>query len=289
MVSLTRGLSERLVGRRAIYLCILLAVTVPMIWQISFKELASPMVRDVFDTVAELPPEARVILVFDFDPGTEPEIKPMVDAFSRHLCLKGAKLYCLTLWPTGLVEIDKTIRDVIKLEFPEYHYGVDYINLGFVSGNEGIIALSLSDFQKAFPTDAHNIPTHDWERLPIMQWAEEIQSFDLIVVCSGGYPGLREWIQYAAVPAAVPIVGGNVAVGTPELFPFVPEQCVGFLAGLKGAAEYEQLLLERYPQLERADCRVALERMGPQTVAHLAIIFFILLGNTLHLLRNRKV
>ncbi len=289
MVSLYRKATERLPGRRAIYICILMAVTVPMIWRISFKEHASPMVWDVFDTVDDLHTDARVLLIFDFDPGTEPEIKPMSDAFVRHLCLKNAKLYCLTLWPTGPGEIDKAIREVVTPEFPEYRYGADYINLGFVSGNEGIIAVALTDFGKAFPTDAHNISTSDTERLPIMRWVENLRSFDLIVDCSGGYPGLQEWIQYAAVPGGVPIVGGTVAVGSTDLFPYVPDQCVGLLAGLKGAAEYEQLLLERYPQLDRSECRAALERMGPQTVAHLAIIVFILLGNAIHLTRRRRV
>jgi len=287
MVTL-RVKSEKLLGRRLIYLSILLAVTIPMIWRISFKERASSMVRDVFTAIESLPPGARVLVVYDFDPGTEPEIKPMADAFTRHLCLKGAKLYWATLWPTGPVQIDKTIRDVLKPEFPDYRYGVDYVNLGYVSGNEGVIALALTDFRKAFVTDAHNIPTSDSERLPIMQLARNIRSFNLIVDCSGGYPGLQEWIQYAAVPGRVTLLGGSVAVGTPELFPYVPEQCLGFLAGIKGAAEYEQLLLERYPQLDRPQCRVALERMGPQTVAHLAIIFFILLGNGLHLLRRGR-
>ena len=36
----------------------------------------------------------------------------MTDAFARHLCLKQAKLFCLTLWPTGPVEIDKAIRNM---------------------------------------------------------------------------------------------------------------------------------------------------------------------------------
>jgi len=288
MVSLAELARERLAGRRLIYLCILLSVTVPMIWKISFKEHASPMVKNVFDQVESLPPGARVLLVFDFDPGTEPEIKPMSDAFTRHLCLKGAKLYCLTLWPTGPVEIDKVIRNVLTPEFPDYYYGADYINLGFVSGDEAIIAVALTSFQKAFPTDAHNISTSDTKRLPIMKWVENIRSFNLIIECSGGYPGLPEWIRYAAVPGGVPIVGGSVAVGTPELFPYVPDQCVGLLAGLKGAAEYEQLLLERYPLLERPECRVALDRMGPQTVAHLAIILFIIIGNGIYLSQKRR-
>jgi hypothetical protein len=275
-------------GRRVIYLCMLLAVSVPMIWRISFREHASPMVRDIYDAVESLSPGARVLLVYDFDPASEPEIKPMTDAFARHLCLKGARLFCLTLWPTGPVEIDKAIRQILLPEFPDLAYGVDYVNLGFMSGNEGVIAVALTDFKKAFSTDTHNLSTYDSKRLPIMAGVENLASFALVVDCSAGYPGLREWIQYGTLPAGVPIVGGSVAVGSPEIFPYIPGQCLGILAGLKGAAEYEQLLLEHYPQLDRQECRAALERMGPQTAAHLVIIALILTGNAIHLLRRRR-
>jgi hypothetical protein len=275
-------------SRRLVYLGMLLAVIVPMVWQISFKEHASPMVRDVFDAVAGLPPEAKVLIAFDFDPASEPEIKPMGDAFVRHLCQMGAKLYCLTLWPTGPAEINLTIREIIEPEFPEYVYGRDFVNLGFMSGGEGTITVAATDIKKAFSADAHNVSTSDGEKLPIMQRVENLESFDLIINLSAGYPGLQEWVQYGANPTGRPIVGGSVAVGSPELLPFVPDQCIGFLAGLKGAAEYEQLLLEEYPQLDRPECRAALERMGPQTVAHLFIILLILIGNGIHLRRKRK-
>jgi hypothetical protein len=288
MVSLYQQAISHVSVRRLIYLGMLLAVTVPMIWRITFKEHASPMVRDVFNAVESLSPGARVLLVYDFDPASEPEIEPMTDAFARHLCLKQALLYCVTLFPTGPVEIQEAIRDILRPEFPELRYGIDYVNLGYMSGNEGVIAVALTDFKKAFSTDAHNVSSYDTERLPIMEAVDNIASFQLIVDCSAGYPGLREWIQYAAVPAGVPITGGSVAVGSPEIFPYIPEQCLGILAGLKGAAEYEQLLVENYPQLDRPECRAALERMGPQTVAHLMIIMLILLGNVLHLVRSRR-
>jgi len=288
MVWLSRPSIRALTSRRLIYLGVLLAVAAPMIWGVSFKEHASPMVRDVYATVEALPSESRVLLVFDFDPASAPEIRPMTNAFTRHLSLKQAKLFCLTLWPTGPVEIQKAFNQILEPEFPGHHYGVDYVNLGYLSGGEGVIAVALTDFKKAFSNDTHNISTYDAERLPIMESVDNLSSFDLIVDASAGYPGLIEWIQYGAAPSGVPIVGGSVSVGSPELFPYIPDQCVGILTGLKGAAEYEQLLLEQYPQLDRPECRAALQRMGPQTVAHLVIILLILLGNVLHFMNRRR-
>jgi hypothetical protein len=121
-----------------------------------------------------------------------------------------------------------------------------------------------------------------------MDGIDNLRNMDLIVNVAAGYPGLREWIQYAAVPGRIPIIGGSVAVKSPELFPYVPRQCRGLLAGLKGAAEYEQLLIERYPQLDRPEGRAALERMGPQTVAHLVVMALIVVGNAAYLGQRRR-
>jgi RES domain-containing protein len=274
--------------RRFIYLCMLVAVAVPMIWRVTFRERPSPMVRNVFALVEALPPESRVLLVYDYDSAAQPEMKPMADAFSRHLALKRAKLILLTLWPLGQSEIDLSVRTVLQPEFPDYQYGVDFVNLGYMSGNEGVIAISLTDLKKGIPTDVHNISTSDMKRLPVLRGVDNLRNLDLIVEVAAGYPGLREWIQYASVPGRIPIVGGSAAVKSPELFPYVPSQCIGLLAGIKGAAEYEQMLIERYPQFDRPECRTALERMGPQTVAHLMVMVLIVLGNAAHLAERKE-
>ena len=49
--------------RRAIYLLVLIAVSVPLVWRITFRERPSPMVRDIFAAIDALPPGARVLLV----------------------------------------------------------------------------------------------------------------------------------------------------------------------------------------------------------------------------------
>jgi hypothetical protein len=67
-------------------------------------------------------------------------------------------------------------------------------------------------------------------------------------------------------------------VEAPLLYPYYPKQLLGLMGGLQGAAEYEAALVLAYPQYE-ATSTEAIQRMGPQTVAHLVIILFIVLGN----------
>jgi hypothetical protein len=50
------------------------------------------------------------------------------------------------------------------------------------------------------------------------------------------------------------------------------------MGGLLGAAEYEAMLVDRYPHFAEA-AQTALIRMFPQTVAHLVIVGFVVIGN----------
>jgi hypothetical protein len=76
-------------------------------------------------------------------------------------------------------------------------------------------------------------------------------------------------------------------VQAPQLYPYVPDQMIGLLAALKGAAEYEAALAEKYPQFQDPKRSPARGRMGPQLFAHLLIIALILLGNLVHLTKRR--
>ena len=82
------------------------------------------------------------------------------------------------------------------------------------------------------------------------------------------------------MPDAFKFVAGTTGVQSSQLLPYYPKQMEGMLIAIKGAAEYEMLVTEKYPVARSAD-RLALgrERMGPQFVAHLLLIGLIVLGN----------
>jgi len=58
------------------------------------------------------------------------------------------------------------------------------------------------------------------------------------------------------------------------------------MGGTKGASEYESLLREGYPAFKDSPGR-ALRMMGPQTVAHIVFLAFIIIGNIAYF-RTRK-
>jgi hypothetical protein len=270
--------------RRWIFLFIGLSVLLPMLVHLQCVQIPSPIVRGIFDKIEALPPGSRVLLSFDYGPSTVPEIQPMVDAIIRHCVERRLKIYTMALWATGQNILTSTIDGVIKVEYPDLVYGADYVNFGYKAGNQGVINVIVSDFKKMFPSDALGTPTVN---IPMMQDVRSLKNLDLIVSFGGGFPGIKEWVLFAGDLANVPVAGGCTAVSAPLLYPYYPHQLVGLMGGIKGAAEYEAALAATHPQLKPIRMR-GIEMMGPQTVAHVVIMVFIIIGNVAYFMTRGK-
>ncbi|MCA9028038.1 MAG: hypothetical protein KDA86_22700 [Planctomycetaceae bacterium] len=271
--------------RRWIFLLMLIAVGLPILRGWQFPERPSPMVQSVFDAIESLPEGSQVWMAYDYDPGSQGELHPMALAFTRHCALKKLKMYYMTLWPQGPPMIQKNV-DVLRNEFPDLQYGVDYVNLGYRPGYEGPIKLAVTDLRKTIAADVDGKSLND---LPMTKGLKNIQNVDLIINVSAGYPGTKEWVLYAATPYNISSVAGCTGVQAPYLYPYVPQQLNGLLGAIKGAAEYEFLLLEAYPQLrENPEAQEALRRMGPQLLAHLVLIALIVIGNVIYFVGRRR-
>jgi len=289
--------------RRWIFLLMFLAVAIPILLQLRFPEKPTGLAQNVFDEVENLkeaPDGGKVLLAFDFDPASEGELGPMATAFVRHCCeiwkaQKEAgkptiKLYFISLWPVGPQMIDDTIDQVIRADFPEMVYGVDYVNLGFKPGQEGVIKVIVTNLRELYTTDALGT---NIDQIPMCQDVQNIQNMDLVINVSAGYPGTKEWVQYAATPypEEITIVGGCTGVQAPLLYPYIPEQLPGLLGAIKGAAEYEALVLKKYVPKDETPAGKYLEgirRMGPQLIAHVLMIVLIVVGNALYFVGRAK-
>ena len=72
------------------------------------------------------------------------------------------------------------------------------------------------------------------------------------------------------------------------MYPYYPDQILGILAALKGAAEYEAALGDRYERFRDPTLNAAIQRMGPQLFAHLLMVGLIVLGNVVHFANRRR-
>ncbi|MDP3058762.1 MAG: hypothetical protein Q8N36_04830, partial [bacterium] len=162
---------------------------------------------------------------------------------------------------------------LIKLEAEGLVYGVDAVNLGFITGIEAAV--------KAFADNPRTAITKDYRGnivadLPIMQRFENIKDFAYVLDFQTGNPGYADWIRQAP---GVKYGAGLVTVSVPAAVPYVNSgQIVGMLKGLRGAAEYE--ILMKQPG-------VAVAKMDAQSLGHLLIVAFIIVGNIAFLVEKK--
>lgn len=258
--------------RRIIFALTFLAVIVPMLFPKSFFWQPGKEVRNIYDKIESLPAGGKIVISFDYDPQTGTEVHPMAISLLHHCFKTKKKVYILALWPQGASLADSALKEVIynedKTKRYNVEYGIDYINFGYKPGGAIIIQALVSDFS-ILPTDAiENKPTYSF---PIMKDVKNLTSIDLVLSLSSGGSGMKEWVMIAQAQARVPTGGGCTAVSAPEFYPYYGTgQLVGILGGLKGAADYEQLIKRPGP---------ASEGMWPQSVVHMMIIVFIIIAN----------
>jgi hypothetical protein len=264
------------IDRRWIFLLIFICVALPLIFVIGLPIETTENVRMVNDLVENTPPGSKVILSFDYDPGSKPELHPMATTMMKHCLEKNIKIIVTALWPMG-VQMAEEIHEILKVEYPEMEYGVDYVNLGFKAGGMVTIQAMGKNFRTIFPTD---IDGTSIDELPIMKGVKNFDNIAFVCSFSAGDPGIKQWVQITHDTFGKPVTGGVTGVSAPAILPYVNEQqqLTGLMAGLKAAAEYEYLV--KKPGL-------ATSGMDAQSIAHLLIIIFIAVGN-INYWKNKK-
>jgi hypothetical protein len=266
-VSFSLSALKRL-DRRWIFLAVGLLVVVPLLTGFHIAPVVpGARARGFYDAIEKVPAGATVLLAGDYDPGTIAENYPMHLAAVRHLMSRNIKIVAVELYPGGPPLTDR----VLRLAGEEYKKkdGIDYVNLGYKSGNEAVMsAMGSAGIPRTFPADRSGNPVG---RIPVMKGIENFGQIALLVNISAGYPGTKEWVQQVVSRYHVPMVAGVTAVSAPEYYPYLQAgQLQGLLGGMAGAAEYEVLV--GHPAL-------ATRGMDAQSLAHIFIAFMILLGN----------
>lgn len=250
---------------------IFLAVAVLTIFPLAFGFHIAPVKPSgpsvaFYDAIKKLPEGSTVLVAGDYDPGTIAENYPMHLAAIRQLMSRNIKIVGVELYPGGPPLADQ----VMHIAAGEYHKveGVDYVNLGYKSGNEVVMSQMGSSIRRTFPVDRRGIPV---DSLPVMNGIENYEQFAMLVSISAGYPGTKEWVQQVQSRYHLPMVAGVTAVSAPEYYPYLQAgQLLGLLGGMAGAAEYEVLIGHK---------GLATRGMDAQSLAHVFIALLIILGN----------
>lgn len=266
--------------RRWIFLTVAISLTIPFFLDLECKSRISPEVQNLYNSIKDLRPNSKVMVAFDYDPASEPELNPMAEAFLKFAFTKGWKVIIVGLWPQGPLMADRVMERVMQdsgVAALNLEYGVNYCNLGYQAGNEFAIQAMGASIETAFPRDLRGTPTNE---IPIMQGVQDFSNIDYVFNLSAGYPGTVEWVQIAVDRYGVTLGAGNTAVQAPLVYPYLGAgQLTGLLGGMKGGAEFEELT---------GYIGNASKFMVSQTAAHLVVIMFIVVGNVAFFLNKKR-
>ncbi|MEW6524036.1 MAG: hypothetical protein AB1445_10810 [Bacillota bacterium] len=261
------------VDRRVIYALIFICLFIPLVRPIGMPVGISPTTQMAFDKINSLKPGDIAILSPDFTPGTEAENLSQTVVFAHHLMSKGVRIIGLSMRPEGIMYAERVLTQLA----PEYgyEYGKDYVVMPWKAGGESLVVAFAKDFQGTYPEDFWGKPTKG-------TLVNDVKSINdvAVIICMVTGDEMQWYLRQVEAIYKVPVTGGGTAVTIPGLMPFVASgQLTGVLSGLKGAAEYEKLIGK--PGRAAAG-------MDAQSLSHIIVMLFIILGNVAHFYNKKK-
>ena len=254
------------IDRRVIYLVLFVAVSFPLLSPVGLPLSITRETRGIYDYIERLQPGSVVVVSFDYSPSSYAEQHPQAVAVMNHLMRKpGVKIICVAFWEQGPIMAEEILNSI---DTHGKQYGVDFVDLGYVAGGETAMSAFAGDIHKTFPVDYRKNPIGS---LPMMANVKTAKDISLLISIAAGSPGVPEFARQIQGPYKVPFAAGLVAISVPIYMPYVQSgQMLGLMAGLRGAAEYEQLLGVKGK---------ATVGMDAISFSHLVVLVFIVIAN----------
>ena len=198
-------------------------------------------------------------------------------AILTQLFRRGLRPICGGLWPMAGEFADQAVRTALKrfeaapLGPRPFIDGRDYVNLGYKPGAIVQIKQMVADFLKPYPADRSGRPTAEMEIFRNPDGRRfSIEDIALIISFTLGNNGIEAFISFRGDHRR-PLGVACSSILIPQFYTYVQTgQLVGMAGGMPGAAEYETLV---------GTPGTAMAGMDSQSIAHLLIILFIVLGN----------
>jgi hypothetical protein len=277
------------IDRRIIYGILFVVVTLPLIFPSVLKVTPMTPVEKLFTAVDNTPDDKALILDCSYAPQIKAEVEPMAIAVLRHAFETRKKILVLSLYVEMIGLATRAINQVVE-EFnsvAETHqdsivYGRDYVFLGWQPPPIVPMLGMGESISNIYVVDYYGNQT---DTLPMMQRINNYNDISILVALSGSRIPIS-WVAYAQNRYGLQVGVGCTAVSGADFYPYYQTgQFTGLMVGMKGAAEYEELVEANYGVKGR---RVASEAMLSLTYAHLIIMLFIVIGNIGFFLHRRR-
>jgi len=219
--------------RQIIFSIVLILSFIP-----AFRPLMLPLpqyelTNKAFNYIESLKPGDLVLVSFDFTPGVWVELGTAMKAVMQHLFIKKLKIVIIAFDINGPTLAEKVINE-INLMGAEY--GVDYVILGYIPGMETGMASFVAN-PRMIERDYYGNPTAEME---IMKKVKSISDFKLYIFAC--YTWIDPWMRQFSGKVSK-IIGILSSDAIPQVMPYISSgQLYTAVRGMRGAAEYEQLL-----------------------------------------------
>lgn len=284
--------------RRWIYLVLAITLVIALIKGKPINPVVLPQVQNFYDAVDQAPADPGqgnlVLIGMTFSGSTLGENGNQARALVRHLMLRHKHFAIMSVEPQGAM-FARLLTEDIAAQY-HYEYGKDWINFGY--------QLPTLAFYKSFPRDIQGVVKVDGTQhkplnsFPVMQGVKTIKNIPLFAEVTAS-ASVFDWLQYIQPTTSPRLKIGYACTGVmaAEAYPYLDSgQMVGMMPGMKGASDYEKLVDEvEAQQLKTGELKKAFNPdemksipafpqparrlMYTQSVAHIVIIIFILLGN----------
>jgi len=282
---------ERLLtlDRRVIFLIMALVIALPIVFPFGLPTEVTERTERLFDTIDATTKDQAVLLSTDYTPQTEPELHPMYISILRHCFARKIRVLMVTLYieAAGLMDVGlHEVMDEFNARATSHEdsiiYGRDVVFLGWKPPPIIPILAMGQDIAGFYQQDFYEQET---ATMPVMQGIKNYRDISVVVAFSSGSSPLW-FVQFAQTRFGVEVGAGVTAVSVADFYPYLESgQFCGLLGGMKGAAEYEELVELRVGVPGR---RRATEGMSSQSAAHLAIMVFVIIGNIGYFASRRK-
>ncbi|MEM3640392.1 MAG: hypothetical protein QXH37_00475, partial [Candidatus Bathyarchaeia archaeon] len=154
--------------------------------------------------------------------------------------------------------------------FADKTYGVDYVFLGYIAGNEPAVRSLATSIRGTVAVDNYGTAI---SALQMMANIDKAEDFALVFIVSSGTDTFGWYVRQWYTPYNIPLLFGALSVIGPSIKPYVDAgQAIGMLTGQRSAAEYETLVGRK---------GLGLASMDAQSFAHALILIFIIIGNVI--------
>lgn len=265
------------IDRRVIYAVLLAVILIPLFFPISLPNVPSKQSQDFYDTIeriAKESPDKMVILDGQWSPSTRGENQWQTQAIVTHLMARHLHFAILSFDTQNNTVTQAQIVDPLARRYG-YVYGRDYVNWGFRPFTSFIPVVKglVTDIPHTIKKDYKGTPI---EQVPVMKGIKTRGDISAVVEVTAGKTA-ETWLGLFEQNNTPSFLFAPTAVTAPVYYPYLDTgQMAGMLTGIKGAGDYEGLLIDaKILDKPSFGTRAA----GALSLVYALIILLIVLGN----------